>query len=95
LNDIVITQVGGTHCHRKNRLKWNFDVRLQFDPQSAAGNPAGPSGLTGPAVPAGASDPIGPSLFTAIQEQLGLKLESTRGLVDLLVVDSAQKPTEN
>jgi len=41
----------------------------------------------------GAADPL-PSLFTAIQE-IGLKLESAKGPVDVLVVDSVQKPTEN
>jgi uncharacterized protein (TIGR03435 family) len=35
----------------------------------------------------------GPSLFTAIQEQLGLRLEASRGAVDVLVIDSIQLPT--
>jgi uncharacterized protein (TIGR03435 family) len=35
----------------------------------------------------------GPSLVTALQEQLGLKLESTRGPVEILVIDSVDRPT--
>ena len=37
----------------------------------------------------------GPSFLTAIQEQLGLKLDSQRGPVDLLVIDSAERPTDD
>jgi uncharacterized protein (TIGR03435 family) len=37
----------------------------------------------------------GPSLFTAIEEQLGLKLESTRGPVRVLVIEKIQRPTED
>ena len=84
----VISQLVGRTVTDKTDLNGNFDVRLQFDPQSAE--------AAGPAVaPAGASDPTVPSIFTAIQEQLGLKIESTRGPVNVLVIDSVQKPTEN
>ncbi len=37
----------------------------------------------------------GPSLFSAIEDRLGLKLESTKAPVDVLVIDSIEKPTPN
>jgi uncharacterized protein (TIGR03435 family) len=43
----------------------------------------------------GGSDAVGPSLFTAVQEQLGLKLESEKGPVDVIVIDHLDLPSEN
>jgi uncharacterized protein (TIGR03435 family) len=70
-------------------LEGNFDVDLQwmFD-RSLSGGP-GDFGRGGPPP---SSDL--PSLFTAIQEQLGLKLASQRAAVEMLLIDRAEKPVE-
>ena len=63
-----------------------FDIELEFSPESRPGFlPPDP----GAAPPAG----DGPSLFTALQEQLGLKLVSGRAPIDVLVIDRAERPT--
>jgi uncharacterized protein (TIGR03435 family) len=66
-----------------------FDVRLTFAPDAAL------AGLPGGAPGAPLANASGASIFTAIQEQLGLKLESGTGPVEVLVIDSVEKPSEN
>lgn len=45
--------------------------------------------------PEQAADGAGPSMFTGLREQMGLKLESTKAPVDVLVIDHVEKPSEN
>jgi uncharacterized protein (TIGR03435 family) len=66
-------------------LTGNWEFELHFAAEQRGQPP--------PGVDVPAPDPDAPSLFTALQEQLGLKLESTKGPVDVLVVDSAEQPT--
>ena len=74
----------------KTNLEGMFDFALTWTAQSTTPVLA-PGGADLPP----ASDPSGPSIFTAIQEQLGLRLESARAPVEVLVIDSVQKPSEN
>lgn len=69
-------------------LSGNFDFDLTWTPDQI---PQGPPPAGAPQLPP--IDPNGPSILTAVQEQLGLKLDSTRGPVDVLVVDNVEKPT--
>jgi uncharacterized protein (TIGR03435 family) len=55
-----------------------------------------PEGLNGPASASGSDNPDAPTLFAAVQAQLGLKLESRQGPVELVVIDHIEKtPTGN
>ena len=76
---------------------YDFDVTYTPDPLAAPGMT--PSVLAGPGAGAPAIGPpvqnSGPSLTTAIRDQLGLRLDSSRAPVEVLVIDSVQAPTEN
>jgi uncharacterized protein (TIGR03435 family) len=74
-------------------LTGNYDMHLKWTPDQLPLRPAGmpadqPLRVNGLEI-----DPHGPSIFTALQEQLGLKLESTRGTIDALVIDHIERPS--
>jgi uncharacterized protein (TIGR03435 family) len=71
-----------------------FDVHLSFQPEQGALGLAPPPGLPPPPTPP-PSDPDRPSIFAALQEQLGLRLVATKGPVEVLVVDHVERPSEN
>jgi bla regulator protein blaR1 len=86
-----LSQLMGRMVIDKTDLKGFYEVRLEWPPDAVPGT--GPTPI-GPETPP-PIEPSGPSIFTAIQDQLGLKLESTKAPVRLLVIDSVQKPSAN
>jgi uncharacterized protein (TIGR03435 family) len=73
----------------RTMLTGGFDLDLEFalDPAALAGVAAG--------APLPPADPGAPSIFTALEEQLGLKLQAERAPVEVLVIDRVERPTEN
>jgi uncharacterized protein (TIGR03435 family) len=67
-------------------LEGTFDFELDWTPEL-------PVPADAPLAPP--ADPNGPSVFTAVKEQLGLKLEPRKQPVDILIVDRAERPTAN
>jgi uncharacterized protein (TIGR03435 family) len=77
----------------KTGLTGNFDFDLRYDGAASSFLGRGRATAVAPDVP---SDPArAPSIFTALQEQLGLRLDAQRGAVDVLALISAELPTEN
>ena len=70
----------------KTGLTGIYDIELTYTPDPDMGPPV-PPGQPAP-------DSPGPSLFTAMQEQLGLKLVAGKGPVEVIVVDAAEKPAD-
>jgi uncharacterized protein (TIGR03435 family) len=76
-------------------LSGNYNVKLQFDPESTPRVAYGAPGNAGPGQGNTTESSSAPGLFAAIEEQMGLKLVSTKAPVEIMVVDSAQPPTAN
>jgi uncharacterized protein (TIGR03435 family) len=77
----LVSLVVGRPVVDRTGLTGTYDLELRFSGDPVAGGPA--------------PDPAAPSIFTALQEQLGLKLDAEREIVDVLVIDRIDRPTEN
>jgi uncharacterized protein (TIGR03435 family) len=86
----TLTQLVRRRVVDETGVEGDFDLDVFYTPELPAGVPV-PPGAPGPPPPAG----DGPSLFTALQEELGLRLDSRRGAVDVLVIDRIERPSEN
>lgn len=67
-----------------------YDFQVKYTPDASQAIP----GLPAPPPPADPAD-APPDLFTAVQQQLGLKIESTKAPVDVIVIDKVSKPSED
>ena len=76
----------------KTGFTGTFDIHLEVSLDEALSGLTGPGG---PGAPATRPDVTAPSIFTAFQEQLGIKLEAGRGPVEILAIDSVARPTGN
>ena len=86
----------------KTGLTGNFAISLKFMPENFGGG-GGPGFATppsggaagAPAPPDVPAEPVAPTLQVAVQEQLGLKLDKSKGQVEIIVIDHVQKASDN
>jgi uncharacterized protein (TIGR03435 family) len=90
----ALSDLTGRTVIDKTGLQGHYDIKLEFAPDPALALFRGPGPSPDAPTPPMA-DATHPTLLTALQEQLGLKLESHKGPADVVNVDSAQLPSEN
>jgi uncharacterized protein (TIGR03435 family) len=89
-----LTRQLGRQVLDQTNLDGEYDFVLDWVPDPSE-NGAIPGQPGPPPDPASAGEISGPSIFTALQEQLGLRLAPTKAPLDVLVIDRAEKPSEN
>jgi uncharacterized protein (TIGR03435 family) len=85
---VMLQMDAGRRVVNKTGLTGNFDWDLTWTPQAFRQTPFDRERF--PSI-----DPDGPSIFTAIEEQLGLKLQPEKGEGNVLVIDHVERPTED
>jgi uncharacterized protein (TIGR03435 family) len=90
-----LTSFAGRRVVDKTDLSGPYEIHLEFKADGVSPEPqVGRGGPPEPAADASAG-PAAPSLFTALQEQLGLKLEAGKGQTEILVIDHVERPSDN
>jgi bla regulator protein blaR1 len=87
-----LSRLVGSIVLDKTGLEGFYGFTLEYTPDPSL---SGRGDLPGPPPGLDVAVIAGPSLFSAVQEQLGLKLESTKGPVSVLVIDRAEQPQAN
>jgi uncharacterized protein (TIGR03435 family) len=96
LADRMITHLVDRPVIDRTGLTGRYDVHLEYVPDLAPGRGRVLlNGVERPDLEPSPSDSTGPSIFTALEAQLGLKLSPGKGSVEVIVVDHAEKPSAN
>jgi uncharacterized protein (TIGR03435 family) len=89
LTQVLSNLAGRTVLDKTGRTgRYDFSMEIGLPPPPPPGQQMAGSS-------AGAVDLNMPSIFTVVQDQLGLKLDSSKGLVETLVIDHVERPTDN
>ncbi len=90
-----LTVMAGQTVQDKTGLTGSYDFTIKYWFVMRTAPPSSEGGPDGQSVPAAAEPAGGPNLMTAIQQQLGLKMESTKGAVEVVVIDHVERPSGN
>jgi uncharacterized protein (TIGR03435 family) len=91
----ILATVMGSPVVDRTGYRGNLEVNVPFTPDDTTAGLPGSGGRSAPDGPRIATDPNQPTIFAALEERLGLKLESTKGPVEVIVIDHVERPSEN
>jgi len=91
----MLSAVMGRPVLDRTEYTGEFDLHLEFTPDQTTMGLPGAGGPGDPGGPRPMTDANRPTIYEALQEQLGLKLATTKGPVEVLVIDHVERPTGN
>jgi uncharacterized protein (TIGR03435 family) len=91
----ALSRISGRNVIDNTGLKGNYDIALKWTPDESQGQMLKGLGDGDKRDAPPPSDATGPSIFTALEEQLGLKLESQKAPVDTFAIEHVERPSAN